>query len=158
MVSPIACHAGHPWTSLEKIPMSNPNEWNRKIIEEFRANAGVVGGPFENITLLLLHTIGARSGQERINPVATMADGDRYVIIASKGGARAHPDWYHNLVANPTVTVEVGEEIFQAHAEVAEEPQRSALYARMAAMYPAFAEYERRTDRVIPVICLTPRS
>jgi len=90
--------------------MSDPNDWNKQIIEEFRANDGKVGGHFENMTLLLLHTTGVKSGQPRLNPVAYVKDGDQYVIMASKGGAPTHPDWYYNLVANPQVTVEVGSE------------------------------------------------
>ena len=135
--------------------MSDAKDWNKQVIEEFRANDGKVGGHFENMTLLLLHTIGAKSGQPRLNPVATMADGDRYVIIASKGGAPTNPDWYYNIVANPEVSIEVGTEKFQAQADVAPEPERTALFARMAAQHPGFAEYERNTDRVIPVIVLS---
>ncbi len=136
--------------------MSMPNNWNQAIIEEFRANAGVVGGPFAGKTLLLLHTVGAKSGQERINPVAYVADGDRLVIIASKGGAPSHPDWYRNLLAHPLVTVEVGAQSFLAQAEVVPEPERSRLYALMVEMMPGFADYQRNTTRVIPVILLTP--
>ena len=135
--------------------MSDAIDWNTQVIEEFRANDGKVGGHFENMTLLLLHTIGAKSGQPRLNPVATMEDGDRYVIIASKGGAPTNPDWYYNIVANPEVSIEVGTEKFQAQADVAPEPERTTLFAKMAAQHPGFAEYERNTDRVIPVITLT---
>ncbi len=135
--------------------MGNPNDWNKAIIEEFRANDGKVGGQFAGKPLALLHTIGAKSGQPRINPVACMKDGDRYVIIASKGGAPANPDWYYNVVANPRVTVEYGTETFQARATVATEPERSRLYDRMAAERPTFAEYQRKTTRRIPVIILT---
>lgn len=135
--------------------MSDVNDWNQKIIEEFRANDGKVGGYFKNMTLLLLHTTGARSGLPRLNPVACMRDGDRYVIIASKGGAPSHPDWYYNLVANPKVHVELGTEQFDALAMVTSEPQRSQLYAKMASLYPTFAEYEKNTERVIPVVTLT---
>jgi len=135
--------------------MSEANERNRKIIEEFRANGGKVGGPFAGRTLLLLHTKGAKSRQERINPVACIADGDRQVVIASKGGAPTHPDWYYNVVANPLVTVEVGTEKFQVHATIAEEPERTHLYDRMVAVMPGFAEYRSKTTRVIPVIVLT---
>src|SRR5512135_1678555 len=135
--------------------MSNQVNWNQAIIDEFRANSGKVGGVFAGKTLLLLHTLGAKSGQERINPVAYVADGDRLVIIASKSGAPTHPDWYSNILAHPLVTVEVGTEQFQAHASVAKEPERSRLYAKMVGMMPVFAEYERRTTRVIPVIVLT---
>jgi deazaflavin-dependent oxidoreductase (nitroreductase family) len=130
------------------------SDWNAKVIEEFRANGGKVGGYFENMTLLLLHTTGAKSGQPRVNPVATMTDEDRQVIIASKGGADMHPDWYHNLAANPDVIVEYGEERYAARAKILDEPTRSELYAKMAALYPAFANYERKTERVIPVIAL----
>ena len=105
--------------------MSEVNEWNKKVIAEFRANEGKVGGPFEGKTLLLLHTTGAKSQQERINPVACVKDGDRLAVIASKAGAPTHPDWYFNIVANPQVTVEVGTETFRAKATVAEEPERS---------------------------------
>ncbi len=135
--------------------MSEANERNKKIIEEFRANDGKVGGPFAGRTLLLLHTKGAKSQQERINPVAYVADGDRLVVIASKGGAPTHPDWYYNVVANPLVTVEVGTEKFQVRATVAEEPERTRLYDKMVEMMPGFADYRRKTTRVIPVIVLT---
>jgi len=134
--------------------MNNQNNWNKAIIDEFRANAGKVGGPFAGRTLLLLHTIGAKSGQERVNPVAYIADGDRLVIIASKGGAPTNPDWYHNIVANPLVTVEVGTEKFQVRATVSAEPERTRLYNQMIAMMPGFAEYLRKTKRIIPVIIL----
>jgi deazaflavin-dependent oxidoreductase (nitroreductase family) len=135
--------------------MSSRINWNEQIIKEFRRNEGKVGGFFENITLLLLHTTGAKSGQPRLNPVATIVDGDRYVIAASKAGAPTNPAWYHNIVTNPEVTVELGTDKFEARAEVAPEPERTELYKRMAALYPGFAEYERKTDRVIPVITLS---
>jgi len=135
--------------------VSEANERNKKIIEEFRANAGKVGGRFEGRTLLLLHTKGAKSGLERINPLACVRDGERWVVIASKGGAPAHPDWYHNVVANPFVTVEFGTQTFQAQATVAAEPERTRLYDQMVAMMPAFDDYRRNSPRVIPVIVLT---
>lgn len=135
--------------------MAEVNDWNKKIIEEFRANGGKVGGNFAGRTLLLLHTIGAKSGQERINPVAYTKDGDRIVIIASKGGAPTHPDWYYNIVANPQLTVEVGTEKFNVNAAVAEEPERSRLYEKMVEVMPGFAEYKAKTSREIPVIVLT---
>jgi len=135
--------------------MSNPNDWNKAIIAEFRANGGKVGGQFAGATLLLLHTTGAKSGQERVNPVVYTTDGDRLVVIASKAGAPTNPDWYHNLVANPQVTVEVNTEQFQAQATVAAEPERTRLYNQMAAAMPGFAEYQRKTTRVIPVVVLT---
>ena len=131
------------------------HERNKAIIDEFRSNGGKVGDHFTGRTLLLLHTTGAKSKAERINPVAYMTDGDRYVIIASKGGAPTHPDWYHNVVGNPRVTIEVGTEQFQAHATIATEPERTRLYNQMAAIMPGFAEYQRKTTRRIPVIVLT---
>ena len=137
--------------------MSDLNDRNKKIIDEFRANSGRVGGNFEGKTLLLLHTQGARSGQERINPLACVKDdGDRCVVIASKGGASTHPDWYYNLIANPQVTVEVGTETFQAQATVAEEPERTRLYDKMVEVMPGFEGYRRNTTREIPVIVLIP--
>ena len=136
--------------------MSEMNERNKMIIDEFRANGGKVGGPFEGKSLLLLHTKGAKSGQERINPVACIRDGDRLAVIASKGGAPTHPDWSYNVVANPQVTVEVGTEKFQAVAKVAEEPERTRLYEKMVGMMPGFDDYRRKTTRVIPVIVLAP--
>ena len=135
--------------------MSDTNDFNKKVIEEFRANDGKVGGYFENMNLLLLHTTGAKSGQPRINPVAYTRDGDQYVIIASKAGAPSNPAWYYNLAANPDVMVEVGKERFAAKAAVANEPERTRLYGQMAAKYPAFMEYEQKTTRTIPVITLT---
>lgn len=135
--------------------MSELNDRNKRIIDEFRANEGRVGGPFEGKTLLLLHTLGAKSQQERINPVACIKVGDQWAVIASKGGAPTHPDWYYNIVANPQVTVEVGTEKFQARATVAEEPERSRLYESMVAVMPGFDDYRRKTTRVIPVIVLT---
>ena len=126
------------------------------IIQEFRANAGKVGGPFAGKSLLLLHTIGAKSGQPRINPIACIRDGDRFVIIASKGGAPTNPDWYYNILANPLVSVETGTEQFQARASIAVEPERTRLYNQMVEMMPGFAEYQRKTTRVIPVVILTP--
>ena len=134
--------------------MSNQNSWNQSIIAEFRANSGKVGGRFAGRTLLLLHTVGAKSGQERINPVAYITDGDRLVIIASKGGAPTNPDWYYNILAHPRLTVEVGEEQFDVQADVTAEPERTRLYAKMVEMMPGFADYEKATTRVIPVITL----
>jgi deazaflavin-dependent oxidoreductase (nitroreductase family) len=131
------------------------NDWNKRVIEEFRANHGKVGGHFINMDLLLLHTTGAKSGAPHLIPLVYMPDGDRYVIIASKGGAPTHPDWFYNLSIHPDVRVEVGSEQFQARAEVTVEPERKELYDRMAARYPFFAEYERSTERIIPVVVLT---
>jgi deazaflavin-dependent oxidoreductase (nitroreductase family) len=140
---------------LKEVQMTEGNNWNQAVIAEFRANGGKVGGYFAGRTLLLLHTMGAKSGQERINPVAYAKDGDRLVIAASKGGAPTHPDWYHNILAHPLITVEVGTEQFQAQAEVASEPERTRLYNKMIEMIPGFDEYPKKTTRVIPVITLT---
>jgi deazaflavin-dependent oxidoreductase (nitroreductase family) len=134
----------------------SPNDWNTAIIEEFRANGGQVKGhQFPGSPLLLLHTIGAKSGKSHLNPAAYIMDGNRYVIIASMGGAPKHPDWYYNILAHPTVSVELGTEQFQAQASVVEEPERTRLYNEMASIRPSFKEYEKKTDRVIPVIILT---
>lgn len=138
--------------------MSDYNDWNKRVINEFRENKGKVGGPFENMTLLLLHTIGAKSGKKRINPLATIKEGDEYVIIASKGGAPTNPDWYYNVLAHPEVGVEVGTNEFKARVEVLEEPERTRLYDKVAAEYPGFEDYRRKTERRIPVIKLTPLS
>jgi deazaflavin-dependent oxidoreductase (nitroreductase family) len=132
------------------------SDWNKKIIEEFRANGGKVGGGFEGKPLLLLHTKGAKSGEERVNPVAYTKDADKLVVIASKGGAPTNPDWYYNIVANPLVTVEVGTEKIQAQATLATEPDRSRLYDQMAEVMPGFNDYKLKTTRNIPVIILTP--
>ena len=139
---------------LKELPMSKSNDWNTGIIAEFRANGGKVGGQFAGTPLLLLHTTGAKSGQRRVNPVAYTPDGDRLVVIASKGGAPTNPDWYYNLVANPLVTVEVGGEQFQADATVTAEPERTRLYNQMAKAMPGFAEYQRKTTREIPLVLL----
>jgi len=131
------------------------SDFNKGIIEEFRANGGVVGGHFDGMNLLLVHTTGAKSGLERINPVAQIMDGDRYVIIASKGGAPTNPDWYYNIKANPEVTIEVGTQKFPALAAITEEPERSELFEKMASQYPGFEDYKEKTKRVIPVVTLT---
>jgi len=133
------------------------SDWNTAIIEEFRANGGKVGGQFEGAPLLLLTTTGAKSGQERVAPVMYLddPDNDRLLVFASKAGAPTHPDWFHNLKANPTVTLEVGTEKFQATATELPEAERAPLYAKQAERYPGFKEYEEKTDRVIPVVALT---
>jgi len=135
--------------------MTLQNDRNKSIIEEFRANAGKVGGFFTGKTLLILHTIGAKSGQEKVNPVAYTTDGERFVIIASKGGAPTNPGWYYNILANPRFSVEVGTETIQVQATVAVEPERTRLYDRMVEMMPGFADYRQKTTRVIPVIILS---
>jgi len=130
------------------------SDWNASIIKEFRTNEGRVGGRFEGAPLLLLTTTGRRSGEHRTNPMMYLADGDRLLVFASKGGAPTHPDWYRNLVANPQVTVEVGTETFPAHATVLEGEERDRLYAEQSRRYPGFGEYQRNTSRVIPVVAL----
>jgi deazaflavin-dependent oxidoreductase (nitroreductase family) len=126
-------------------------ERNLTVVENFRANNGRMPN---DAPLLLLTTKGARSGQTRLNPLAYSRDGDRLVIIASKGGNPRHPDWYHNVVANPEVTVEVGGERFQARARVTEGAERQRLFDAQAAVMPNFAEYQEKTSRQIPVIVL----
>jgi deazaflavin-dependent oxidoreductase (nitroreductase family) len=134
--------------------MSEMDDFNTRIIEEFRANDGVVGGPFEGATLVLLHTTGAKSGAERVTPVVARLDGDDLYVFASKAGAPTHPDWFHNLVADPSVTVELGTDTFAATAVVLEGGARDEVYAAQAAVFPNFAEYQEKTDRVIPVVRL----
>lgn len=134
--------------------MSSFNDFNQTVITEFRANGGKVSGPFANMSLLLLTTIGAKSGQPRIAPLAYTTDGDHFIIIASKAGAPTNPDWYYNLLANPTVTVEIGQERFQARAAIAEGQERERLYAQMGAQLPQFLEYQHKTSRQIPVVVL----
>ena len=134
------------------------SSWNEKIIEEFRANNGKVGGGFKDMQLLLLHTTGAKSGKTRVNPLATIREDERWIVIASKGGAPTHPDWYHNLKANPEVTVEVGVEKFDGVTEVVEEPERTKLYTKVETQYPGFKDYREKAGRVIPVIAIKPKS
>ncbi len=135
---------------------TSPADFNAQIIDEFHSNEGRVGGMFEGMPLLLLHHVGARSGRHRINPLAYQADGGRYVVFASKGGAPTNPDWYHNLKAEPNVTIEVGPDTLGVVASEATGEERERLYRTQAERVPQFAEYEQQTDRVIPVIVLTP--
>ncbi|HCU97301.1 MAG TPA: nitroreductase family deazaflavin-dependent oxidoreductase [Actinobacteria bacterium] len=138
--------------------MAEVNDWNSKIIAEFRANDGKVGGQFEGAPLLLLTTQGRKSGTERTNPMMYLADGDRLLVFASKAGAPTHPDWYLNLLANPKVTVEVGSGTFQATAVPLAGEDRNRMYSEQARRYPGFAEYQAKTDRVIPVVELVPQN
>jgi deazaflavin-dependent oxidoreductase (nitroreductase family) len=131
------------------------SDFNAKIIEEFRANHGKVGGGFDGAPMVLITTTGAKSGEERTNPLVYLSDGDRVVIFASKAGAPTSPDWYHNLVANPRVGVEIGDETFSAEASEVKGEERDRLYAKQASIMPGFAEYQAKTDRVIPVVVLT---
>jgi len=130
------------------------SDFNQNVITEFRANGGKVGGPFEGAPMMLLTTTGAKSGQARTSPVVYTKDGARYVIIASKAGAPTNPDWFHNLVANPEVTLEVGTETFPARATVTSGEERTRLYDAHAALMPGFAEYAQKTTREIPVVVL----
>ncbi len=133
---------------------ASPNDWNQAVIAEFRANSGKVGGQFAGAPLLLLTTTGAKTGRRLTSPLMYNTDGDRLLIFASKAGAPTNPAWYHNLVANPKVTLEVGAETFDATATVVQGGERDRLFARHAAQYPGFAEYQANTTRTIPVIAL----
>ncbi|MGA2530377.1 MAG: nitroreductase family deazaflavin-dependent oxidoreductase [Acidimicrobiales bacterium] len=134
--------------------MSEYDDWNKKIIEEFRSSNGQVGGQFAGAPILLLTTTGAKSGHKHTTPIMYLPDGDRMAVFASKAGAPTNPDWYHNLRANPRVTVEVGTESFEVDAEVADSQERDRLYAIQAERYQNFKEYEEKTSRVIPVVLL----
>lgn len=131
-------------------------DFNAQVIEEYRANGGKVGGMFEKMSLLLLHHTGAKSGQERIAPLAYAQDGSRYVIFASKAGAPTNPGWYHNLVAHPQTMIEVGTEMLHVTAEEVTGEERRRLFDAQVQRTPGFADYEKKAgDRVIPVIALT---
>ncbi len=134
----------------------NPNERNRAIIAEFRANAGKVGGNFAGAHMLLLSHKGAKTGEARINPLMYLPDGKRFVVFASMGGAPKNPNWYHNLVAHPDVSIEVGTQKMNVKAKVITGPEHDQLYDRQAKAFPQFAEYQKRTTRKIPVIALEP--
>lgn len=134
------------------------DDFNSRLISEFRAHHGKVGGQFDGAPLLLLHTTGARSGQERVNPMMYQDDGDRLLVFASYLGSDNHPDWYHNLVAQPEVTVEVGDDLYAATTAALEGSERDEKYAEQAERYPGFAEYQEKTSRVIPVVALTRAS
>lgn len=130
-------------------------DWNRKIIEEFRANDGRVA-TFARQPLLLLTHIGAKTAKRRTNPLAYFRDGDRYIVVTSKGGAPTNPDWYYNLLANPRATIEVGHERLEVTAEPADPAERERLWAIVIERTPAFKEYEKKTRRTIPLVILTP--
>jgi deazaflavin-dependent oxidoreductase (nitroreductase family) len=132
----------------------DPRAFNADLIEQFRTNGGKVTGVFENAPLLLLTTTGAKSGHPYTTPVVYTRDGDALVVIASKGGHPTHPDWYRNLSANPSVTVELPDETFKATAEVTSGDERRRLFDAQAALMPTFKEYEQKTDREIPVVRL----
>jgi len=133
--------------------MSDTSDFNRMVIEEFRGNHGAVGGGFAGAPMVLLTTTGAKSGKQRVNPLVGLVDGDNLYVFASKAGAPTSPDWYHNLVANPEVEVEFGDDRFEATAvPIVSGPERDRLYAAQVAVQPGFADYEKATTRVIPVV------
>jgi len=137
--------------------MSQVNDFNSQMIEEFRANHGQLGGRFSGGTMLLLHHKGAKSGTERVNPLAYMPLDDGWAIFASKAGAPTNPDWYHNLKAHPDVSVEVGDETIPVHARVAEGDEREHIWTKQKERMPGFADYEQKSSREIPVIILERR-
>ena len=132
------------------------SDWNSKIIEEFRTSGGKVGGQFAGAPLLLLHTVGARSGEPRVHPVVYQRVGDGYAVFASKGGAPENPAWYHNLRAHPRVRAEIGDETVELVARVAGGDERERIWATQKEVMPGFAGYERSTSRQIPVVILEP--
>lgn len=133
------------------------NDYNQRIIDEFRANSGRPPSWTGTSPLLLVHHRGAKSGTERVNPVAYLDDGGRYVIFASKAGAPSNPDWYHNLKAHPDTTIEVGDDTIEVTVSEAEGEERDRLFATQAEQSPQFGDYQDKTDRLIPVLVLTPR-
>jgi len=145
------CHV--EWLSCY---MAEVSDWNAKIIEEFRASGGKVGGPFEGAPMLLLHTTGAKSGKERVNPMVYQRVGNAYAVFASKAGAPTNPDWFHNLKANGQVTAEIGGETVSLRARVAQGAERDAIWTKQKEVMPGFADYERKTEREIPVVILEP--
>jgi len=136
--------------------MSDGNDFNERNIAEFRANHGRVGGPFEGAPLLILHTVGVRSGKPRTNIMMYLADGERYLVFPSNRGGDDNPAWYRNLMVNPDVRIEVGDENVDVHATALQGAERADKYALQAQWYPAFAEYQSMTSRTIPVVALTP--
>jgi deazaflavin-dependent oxidoreductase (nitroreductase family) len=132
------------------------DDYNQQIIEEFRANGGHVGGPWQGWPLILVHHIGAKSGTERVTPLGCFPQDDgRYVLVASNGGSPNHPAWYHNLMAHPRIEVEVGRETFPVLAEELTGPTRAELWPRLAAQAPQIDEHQAKVTRQIPVIMLT---
>jgi deazaflavin-dependent oxidoreductase (nitroreductase family) len=132
------------------------SDWNDKIIEEFRANGGQVGGQFAGAPLLLLHTVGARTGSPRVHPMMYQRLDGGYAVFGSKAGAPTHPDWYHNVRAHPRVRAEIGTETIDLVARVATGDERDRIWTAQKAAYPGFADYERKTRREIPVVVLEP--
>jgi deazaflavin-dependent oxidoreductase (nitroreductase family) len=135
--------------------MSEMTDFNTAIVEEFRANGGKVSGGFEGAPMVLLHTTGAKSGRERVNPLVYQQVGDDIAVFASKGGAPTDPDWYRNLRAHPDVTVEVGTQTIPMRARVAEGDERTRIWEAQKQVMPGFAEYEAKAGRDIPVVILS---
>jgi deazaflavin-dependent oxidoreductase (nitroreductase family) len=133
-------------------------DWNSTVIAEFRSNGGKVGGQFEGAPLLLLHSIGARTGEERVHPVMYQDIDKGYGIFASKAGADTNPDWYHNVLANPSARIEIGSDTIDVRARVAGPDEREAIWTEQKRRYPGFADYEQRTSRQIPVVILEPKN
>jgi len=138
------------------VRMTEPGGWNDRIIAEFRANHGQVGGNFAGAPLLLLHTTGARTGTPRVSPVMYLADDGRYLVFASKAGADVNPAWFHNLLAHPDTTIEVGDRLIEVHAAELSGRERDEKYAEQVRRYPHFGDYQEKTARTIPVVALTP--
>jgi len=139
--------------------MSEANDWNQKIIDEFRANGGKVGGMFEGAPLLLLHTTGAKSGLERVHPLMYQQVGDEFAVFASKAGAPTNPDWFYNLQAHPDAEIELGSETVPVRARVAEGDERDRIWERQKELFPNFAEYEKTAGgRTIPVVLLARKN
>lgn len=136
---------------------ATPADFNAQVIEEFRANDGKAGGIFEGMTLLLLHNVGAKSGERYVTPLVYRPDGERWVIFASKGGAPSNPGWYWNLKAGPEVSIEVGTETVDVLATEVTGAERDEIFNRQKAEAPQFAQYEEQTERTIPVIALSRR-
>ena len=136
--------------------MAAADDFNEKIIDEFRANGGKVGGPFEGASLLLLHTTGAKTGRSRVKPLVYRRDGDRLVVFGTKGGSPTHPEWFYNVRANPRVTFEVGSDRFEADARVALPDERDRIWRLQTPDVPVFADYQKKTERTIPVVILEP--
>jgi deazaflavin-dependent oxidoreductase (nitroreductase family) len=136
--------------------MAEMDDFNTKIIKEFRENGGVVGPPFEGASLLILHTTGAKSGAERLNPVVYKDLGGSYAVFASKGGAPSNPDWYYNILAHPQIEAEIGTQKVALKARVADPQEREQIWVPWKTANPGFAEYEAKTSRTIPVVILDP--
>ena len=138
-----------------RLPLVTGEDRNVRVINEFRENGGIVGGDFEGSPLLLLTTVGLRSGRMITKPLMYLGDGTRFIVFASKAGAPNNPSWYNNLVVNSSVRVEVGNEAFDANAQTLLGAERDVLYARQVALFPRFGDYQLKTDRIIPVVAIT---